>query len=369
MKILGYPLGWVMYGLYYITNNYALALLLFTLLTRLLLVPLAIKQQKSSVKMAAFKPQLDEIRKKYQNNPQKMNEEVQRLYAEEKFNPMAGCLPLLIQFPILFGLIDVIYRPLSHIIRPAAGVIEKAGVITKEMFADPAIAAVLGRSNTYSPEIDIIKAVRYSVEHNTGAFESLGTDFITKITDFQFNLFGVSLGDIPTLHRAEVATTGVFILLLLVPIISGVTSYLLSVITNRNNASTADPQTMAMSRSMSVMMPIISVYIAFKVPIAVGIYWIMSNVLMGVQSLILYKVLNPQEMAAKAAAEMEERRKAAREERMQAKERAKKGDSDAAKKAMSQKEINRQKLAEARKRDAEKYGEEYVDVTDEDLKS
>ena len=282
---------------------------------------------------------------------------------------MAGCLPLLIQFPILFGLIDVIYRPLSHIIRPAAGVIEQASAIAKEMFADPAIAAVLGRSNTYSPEIDVIKAVRYSVEHGTGAFDALGADFITKVTDFQFSLFGVSLGDLPTLRPSEVAGMTTFVLLLLVPVISGVTSFLLSAITNRNNAASADPQTMAMSRSMSVMMPIMSVYIAFKVPIAVGIYWIMSNVLMGIQSLILYKVLNPQEMAAKAAAEMEARRKAAREERMQAKELAKQGDEKAAKKAMSQKEINRQKLAAARKRDAEKYGEEYVDVTDEDLKS
>ena len=369
MRILGYPLGWIMYWLYHhVTNNYAFALLLFTVAVRFVLVPLAIRQQKASVKMAAFKPQIDQINKKYKNNPQKAQEELQQLYVEENFNPMGGCLPVLIQFPILFGLIDVIYRPISHIIRPGAAVIEQASVIAKKMFEDPALSGALGRSNTYSPEIDIIKAVRYASEHGTGAFDALGADFVTAVNDFQFSLFGISLGDIPVLNPADAPSLSLYFILLLVPILSGVTSYILTMFTNRNTAAAADEQTMAMTRSMAIMMPLMSVYIAFKVPVAVGMYWVISNILMMIQTMILYKVMNPQELAQKAIEEMEERRQLAREERRKAKELAKQGDEEAAKKSLSQKEINRQKLAAARKRDAEKYGEEYVDVTDEDLK-
>ncbi|MEG2038827.1 MAG: membrane protein insertase YidC [Oscillospiraceae bacterium] len=360
LEILGYPLGWIMYGLYSIVNNYALTLLLFTVFTRLILVPLAIKQQKTSVKMAAFRPRIAEIQEKYKNNPQKMNEEMSQLYAEEKFNPMAGCLPMLIQMPILFGLIDVIYRPLSHILRPGKAVIDAAVPIAKNMFADPTIGAILGRTNPYSPEIDVIKAVNYAVQNGTGAFDALGSGFVNSVSNFQFSLFGVNLGDIPTLRPSEASSTYVFILLLMVPIVSGLTAALVNWITTKNNSVVADAQTKAMTTSMTIFMPIMSVYIAFKVPIAVGLYWILSNILMAIQSFVLYKFMNPQKMAEKATAEMEERRQKAREERAKAREIAKTtGNEDAKEKAMSQKEINRMKLAEARKRDAIKYGEEY----------
>ena len=124
MKIFGWPLGFIMLGCYMITeNHYALAIVLFTIVTKLALLPLSIKQQKEQAKMNLFQPKLANIQKKYGNNREKYNQEVQKLYEEEGYNPMSGCLPSLIQFPILFGVIDVVYRPIYHILRVSGSLI------------------------------------------------------------------------------------------------------------------------------------------------------------------------------------------------------------------------------------------------------
>ena len=115
-----------MWLLYQAIPVYGIALLLFTIVVRAALVPVAIKQQKSMVKMQLYQPRIQEIQKKYANNREKMSEEMSRLYEEEGFNPMTGCLPMLIQLPILFGLYDVIQRPLTHLLHISGDVITKA---------------------------------------------------------------------------------------------------------------------------------------------------------------------------------------------------------------------------------------------------
>ena len=111
MTVFGYPFGWLMYGLYHLVSNYGVALVLFTLIVKLLLFPLGLKQQKSTVKMQIIQPKIQEIQAKYKNNQAKMNEELQALYSKENYNPMSGCGTLLIQFPVIFGLLDVVYKP------------------------------------------------------------------------------------------------------------------------------------------------------------------------------------------------------------------------------------------------------------------
>lgn len=131
MYILGYPLGLIMRLLYNLLHSYGWSLILFTLLIKLVMVPLSIKQQKSSAKIAAIQPQMQEIQKMYAKNQQKMNEEMQKLYEREKYNPAGGCLPMLITFLVLFGLIDVIYNPMRHILGMSNEVIAQATEILK----------------------------------------------------------------------------------------------------------------------------------------------------------------------------------------------------------------------------------------------
>lgn len=354
--ICGYPLGWVMYFFYNIVNNYGFALILFTLFTKLILLPLAIKQQKSMAKNISFKPRLDEIQKQYANNKEKMNEETMKLYQEEKYNPLSGCLPLLIQLPILFGLIYVIYRPLTTIIRVPKELITSATDVARTILGS-------GGISSYSPETSIINAVQQAPDQ----FHMFSSEIISKIQNFDLSFLGIDLGAMPTLA---------WNILILVPILSGVTSILLSLISTKNssmpNADGTVSSAEKMSRNMMLVMPAFSVIITFQVPAGVGMYWILSNIFSTIQAMILYKIYNPREIAAKAQQEMEERKAREKEERRKAKAQARaegldKISEDKKKLAMSKKELNRQKLAEARKRDAEKYGDPYVEPTSDDI--
>ena len=343
MYILGYPLGLIMRLLYNILHSYGWSLIIFTLLVKLVMVPLSIKQQKSSAKMAAIQPQMQEIQKMYAKNQQKMNEELQKLYQRENYNPAGGCLPMLITFLVLFGLIDVIYKPMTHILGMSSDLIAQAQGIMEGLGV---------AFSHYSPQTSIIT----SVQANPEAYSALGQDFINAVQSFDLNFLGINLGETPSLALN---------IMVLIPILSGVT--LSSWIAMKNSPTPMEGPGAGTMKTMMLISPLMSLYIAFQVPAGVGIYWIISNLLMLLQSVVLNKFYNPKEMAAKARQEAEERREKERQERIEAKKKARDGDAEAKAKAKSQKEINRQKLAQARKQDAEKYGDVYTEVTDDDL--
>lgn len=345
MYILGYPLGLIMRLLYNILNSYGWSLIIFTLLVKLVMVPLSIKQQKSSAKMAAIQPQMQEIQKMYAKNQQKMNEELQKLYQSENYNPAGGCLPMLITFLVLFGLIDVIYKPMTHILGMSSDLIAQAQGIMEGLGV---------AFSHYSPQTSIIT----SVQANPEAYSALGQDFINAVQSFDLNFLGINLGETPSLALN---------IMVLIPILSGVTAFLSSWIAMKNSPTPMEGPGAGTMKTMMLISPLMSLYIAFQVPAGVGIYWIISNLLMLLQSVVLNKFYNPKEMAAKARQEAEERREKERQERIEAKKKARDGDAEAKAKAKSQKEINRQKLAQARKQDAEKYGDVYTEVTDDDL--
>ncbi|WP_051540370.1 membrane protein insertase YidC [Ruminococcus sp. FC2018] len=115
MGIIATPLGWIMKGIYHLVKNYGIALLLFTFVTRLIVFPMSIKQQKSTAKMGMLAPELEKLKKKYGKNQQKFQEEQMALYAKAGVNPMASCLPMIITMVILFALIPIIYGPLTYI--------------------------------------------------------------------------------------------------------------------------------------------------------------------------------------------------------------------------------------------------------------
>ena len=350
MSIIGLPLGWIMWLMYQLVHNYAVALILFTIVTKLLMLPLSIKQQKSTIKMQLIQPKLQEIQNKYKNNPQKMNEELQALYAKENYSPMAGCLPMLIQFPILFGLIDVIYKPLTHIMRVPADVLTAITDICTQN------GITLGG---YAPQIGMLNAIKA----DPSMFQSLGAEMISHISSLNLTCFGLDLSITPDPRQI-----GWLNIMLIVPILSGVTALLMSLMTMRN---TPAPEGGAGSstKMMMLMMPMMSLWFTAMVPAGVGLYWIVSNVVAIVQTYVLNKFWNPKEMAEKMKAEEEARREQERLEKIEAKKKAKEEGREMDEKALSQKEINRQKLAEARRRNAEKYGDYGdIEVTDEDLK-
>ena len=346
MHILGVPLGWVMKFIYGFIQNYGLSIIVFTILVKLLMLPMAVKQQKSQAKMAVVQPQMLELQKRYANNQQKLQEELAALYAREGYNPTSGCLTLFIQFPIIMGLYDVIYKPLTHVLALGSETLTKATEIATSLGLLP--------EKLYSAEPYIISAV----QNDPAAFEALGADIVSKIQNFDMYFLGINLGDTPPMaFKAQ----------LLIPILSFASQMLMTVISFRNNNTGSDNPSMAGMKATMYMMPFLSAWICFSVPAGVGMYWIVSSVLSLLQMVVLNKFYNPKEMAEKARIESERRRELEKAERARRREEAKAGEAEAKRKALSQKEIDRQKLAEARRRDAEKYGEVYVEVTDKDL--
>jgi YidC/Oxa1 family membrane protein insertase len=387
-EIIGYPLGFVMWALYQITHNYALAILLFTIVTRVILLPLAFKQQKSTAAMAAFTPKLEELKKKYAGNQQKLNEEQMKLYSEEGINPLSSCLPLLVQFPLLIGIFDVVYRPLTHIIRASKDVITQATEIAATIYGT-------NQSFTVRPEIYIVRAIK----DQPNLFSSLPTEFVEKVQDFNNMLFGfIDLGMIPSFKPEvwDAAAIG----LIMIPIMSGLaqlgsTIYMYIRQKKMQAAGGATPGSAegmqkSMMNSMNVMlfvMPVFSVYIAIGYPAAIGFYWTCSALIGFAQSILLNKVYTP-EYVEKLVEKDKLKKKDKTKKRNSMMERYQqmlaeqngtanqkqitvsgklKDDEDEPKteaekiSKSKQREIERKLINEARRRQAEKYGEEYID--------
>lgn len=114
-KIIALPLGQLLYFLYSFIDNYAITLIVFTVIVRACLFPLYANQIKHTIRMQDMQPKLLAIQKKYANDKEMMNQKMMELYAEEKFNPMQGCLPMLIQFPIIIGLFALLRNPIEYI--------------------------------------------------------------------------------------------------------------------------------------------------------------------------------------------------------------------------------------------------------------
>ncbi|MBQ7938408.1 MAG: membrane protein insertase YidC [Oscillospiraceae bacterium] len=354
MTIFGWPLGFVMLGCYLLTgNNYALAITVFTIITKLALLPLSVKQQKEQAKMAIFQPKLQNIQKKYGNNKERYNEEIQKLYTEEGYNPMSGCLPSLIQFPILFGVIDVVYKPIYHIFRASNAVIG-------EMVAVAEAAGHVFEKNSYYTQINLLKIVKEDPE----IFNAVDAELVSKILDFDMTLFGLDLGVVP---QFALTYEGSFNWYLLIPILCGVFQLVMTFFMQKSNPTSQ--QGAGAMNIMLYMMPLMSVYIGFIVPAAAGFYWTLSAVAQLIQSVAFHFFLNPKKLAEKVEAEVEAEREAKRAKRQEAREKLKELQRErAAKYAQeenpSQAAANKKKLAEARKRAAEKYGEKYDENDD-----
>ncbi|MBP3895551.1 MAG: membrane protein insertase YidC [Mogibacterium sp.] len=114
MGIIAKPIGYLLMGIYKLVGNYGLSLIILTFLVKLILYPLYAKQIKSSADMAEMSEKAQDIQRRYANDREKMNEEMQKLYAETGFNPMSGCLPMLIQFPIIMGLFALLRNPMKY---------------------------------------------------------------------------------------------------------------------------------------------------------------------------------------------------------------------------------------------------------------
>lgn len=277
-------LGYIIRFCYSLTNNYALALLLFALFVKLVLFPFGIKQQKNMVKQATLRPREMAIRKKYagrtdQKTQQKQQEEIMKLYQDENYNPMGGCLPLLIQFPILLSLYRVITQPLTYICRFSSETIAAVNARITEIYTAAGIAFETAKG--YSAEISSVTHMKDIGFEKFADIEGFSAEAIPN-----FEIFG-------GLNLAYTPSFTDFSWLLLIPLFTLIFTLLSSKISRKLSYQAPSAQDAANSASMKIMeysMPLLSTYICFTVPATIGLYWIFQNILTIVQQVALYKL-------------------------------------------------------------------------------
>ena len=273
------------------TGSYLLALFIFALLVKIILLPFGIKQQKNSIKQAKVRPKEIAIRNKYkgrndQRTQQKMQTEVMELYQQEGYNPASGCLPLLIQLPIILILYKVITNPLQYICGYSSDMINKIAAYLNEIGTSGISLNNKGVFSGY--DINLITHLRNNLDGiNTALSQSnLGSVDLSIIPDFSF--FGLGGTD----YLAATPSTNIFSWLLLVPALNCIFT-LLSTYVNQKLMfqPMQNNEAQGSMKFMNIFMTGMTTFIAFTVPAAIGIYWLFNNVLGMLQQFILAKAL------------------------------------------------------------------------------
>ena len=211
--LLAVPFGYIIGFFYDISQNYIFSILVITIITRLILLPSTIKQQRSSASQMRLQAKVRRIQEMYKGNQQKINEETQALYQREGFNPMSsGCLPMLIQFPVMIGLYSAIRTPLTSVLHLGSA------AVTALTDAVQQVAEISSRGQA-TLEIEVLK----HFSSLQGMVEGVSASDMQTVADFSdsFSLFGINLADTPQVSEPS--------LLWLLPIISGVTALLTSI--------------------------------------------------------------------------------------------------------------------------------------------
>lgn len=371
-----------------LVGNYGLSIIIFTIITKLIIFPGTYKQFKGTAKMAVLSPKISALRKQYGKNMVKFQEEQQKLFKEEGYNQLSGCLPALTQLPIILGVFNVVKRPLTYILQIDKTFITKASDILSEQVK-------LGQESKYSeifkqfqitpsniktrPELSILNAI-----NNGGLselFAGIDSGQTSKIMDFKYSFMGIDFSLIPTINPDSWGKTA--FLLALIPILAGLVQLLMTIYT-QNKQRQVNPDMAQQMGNMKIalyLMPLVSIVIGFSTPAGVGFYWIWSSVFSLLITMALYKYFNPVRTAAMMARDKArmKNKKPSRFQQMMDEQRAlmqqqAEENGTAARvlprisgedeENMSRSEIaayNRKKIAEARRRTAEKYGEEYND--------
>ncbi len=246
-------------------HNYLIALLVFTLLTKLLLFPLMLKQMKSTAGIQKIAPEVKKLQEKYKDNPTKQNEELSKLYANNKISPMGGCLLPIIQIPIILAMFWVVKQPLTYVVQ-----MEQAEIVSYT-------AQYLNVEESEVNE-DMAKAYEINVAKEYG------------LLDMQVGS-KINLGDIPKDAFSKDESKKVSKLALIIPVLTLVFSLLSNHLLMKKNKKTMSEDQLEMQKSMNIMMPILSAYIAFAWPLALGVYYLCGSILGIGQQFILDKLM------------------------------------------------------------------------------
>ena len=277
--------GYILNFIYEIIKNYGFAIIIFSVLLKLVLLPLSIKQQKTMKKTAKIQEKVKKIQEKYKNDQIKMNQEMMDLYKKENMSPFSGCLTSIIQIVLLLAMFGLVRSPLTYM--------KKVDTNTINNYKTE-INQVLGENNISAnyPEISILKYVNSYKSQEDPLY-------------INTNFFGLDLSNIP---QENLGDPKVYIIPILYVLTSVISMKLTTKMNNGNNKKeiievkedkeenlSAEDVTAQMSKSMTWFMPIMSVSIAIIAPLGLALYWLVNNILMILERLIINKFLKTEE--------------------------------------------------------------------------
>ena len=263
------PMGLILMAIWSLVHNYGLALILFTLVVKLILLPFMYKQKKSMKKMSLVQAESAAIQKRYAKNREKMNEEISALYEREGVSPMGSCALSFITLPIMMALYYAVRQPMKYMMGLSTDTMSKIAEAIGTTFDNSAI----------SGQIELAKLVHENWDKVSG-FASEG------LVNIDFNFLGLDLSATPQFTQLNA--------LWLIPILSGGTallsSWIMRKMQNKANPAAQENASAQMNSTMNTMliiMPLMSVWIAFTLPASMGVYWVVNNVFTCIQEVAL----------------------------------------------------------------------------------
>lgn len=294
------PMGFIIEHIYGWVANYGLAIIIFTIIIKLILIPLNIRSQKAMKKQQKIQPLVAELQKKYANDQEKLNREMMKLYKENNISMAGGCLPMLIQMPILIGLYQVIQKPLSFLM----GVDWSSAPVINEVIRLRDLAVQNGLQDAAKYATTAMKDLANNAQINlSGWAATLGTEgtYLENVTGnvhpwvINFDFFGLDLSQVPSKAFSYIMALDFshmeIILLLIIPILAVIASFISMKVTQaqtgQNQNKDANNQAAQMSKTMNLMMPLMTAFFTLTLPAGLGLYWIISSVTQIIQQLAI----------------------------------------------------------------------------------
>ena len=282
--------SWPLLKIYELTGNYGFAIIFFAFLVNLIMLPFMAKSKKGMMRTTRIQPKIQELQRRHEGNPQKLNQEMQKLYREEGVNPMGGCIWSLIPFPILIALYSVIRQPLTRMMFVADEVV----TTLRDFFVTNGWYVIPSRADAYAE----IKLANIAHQHWAEVQTALAGK-VDGLIDLDFGFIGLNLGEQPkwnfflTTDWNDVSVWLPALGLFLIPIISAALSWLSMKVSTASNPQ-QDAQTQASMQTMNLMMPLMSIWICFVMPAAMGIYWIANSLFGMIRDVVLTKIFKKQ---------------------------------------------------------------------------
>lgn len=285
-NIFGYILEWI----YLLVKNYGLAIIIFSVLVKIVMLPISIRQQKTMKKNEKIQKELKILQIKHKGNSERLNQETMELYKRENVNPFGGCFTIIIQFILLISMFYLVKSPLTYMQKIDNNVIENKIVEIKKVNGEDSI------SQGY-PEMSVIKYLKQNNDTENQMY--INMDFL-----------GLDLSKVP---QENFGDWKVFVIPVLYVISSILSIKLTTNMTNKKkeekekneekallteeNKAEMDQEEMAaqMNKSMSLMMPILSVSVSLIAPLGLALYWLINNIIMMIERLMLNKLFSKEE--------------------------------------------------------------------------